>query len=98
MPLNRRQALTKAKDMCEPAGLSKCDLTFKSFTKTEKSPAFKPVPDLLAFEGPEENPQLMQRSGDATHVVACPYLKAALQQVRKVWHCDNYVFYSSTGA
>lgn len=91
---SRRKPLQLAHDLLQKFGWRDAYRIFSSFVKSEKLVGFsKGEFGVEALENMID--RLINGPHDATHVIAGPLLKPALKAVKKVWNCDNHIFYAA---
>lgn len=91
---SRRKPLILAYELLEKFGWREAYRLFSSFVKSEKLVGFsKGEFGVEALESMID--RLINGPHDATHVIAGPLLKPALKAVKKVWNCDNHIFYAA---
>lgn len=92
----RRKALLQAWRDWDDRGEHSKDWEFISaFVKRENLPWFTPKNGVLNSAEKNYVARLIQAPHDETHIVAGRYLKPLVQELKKAWHKDNWIFYGS---
>lgn len=96
MPARRKKPLMRAWERYNRTGWSSGFAKFSSFVKTEFLPGFaKRRGELVRLQSMVD--RLIQGPADETHIIAGPYLKPLVKQLKKLWTYDSPIFYGSCG-
>lgn len=96
MPSRRRKALRIAAIRYFRTGWTKGYESFKAFVKSELLPGFaKRGGDLERLLDMMD--RIIQGPNDVTHVIAGPWLKPLVKQLKKAWDVESPLFYGSAG-
>jgi len=96
MPAKRRRALTQAWEDYKRRGWKPSFAKFTAFVKSEFLPGFdKDAWDIVPLR--EMLDRIIQGPHDVTHLIAGPYLKPKVHLLKKIWTCEDPIFYGSAG-
>lgn len=94
MPTARKGALRKAWQRLDDYGWKDSYRKFSAFVKTELLPGFaKDKGELVDLKSMLD--RLIQGPRDETHVIAGPWLKPLVKQLKKLWSHSDPIFYGS---
>lgn len=92
MPTRRKMALRRAWVNVNRTGFSCSWRWFAAFVKSEKLPGFDKWHDCLV-PAKQLIDRLIQGPSDEAHILAGPYIKPVMTQLKKAWHEYNPIFY-----
>lgn len=96
MPSSRRKPLLRAAEALSRRGWDPSYEKFSAFVKTELLPGFDKDEHGIV-ELTQMLDRLIQGPRDETHVIAGPWLKPLVHELKKCWTYDGPIFYGSCG-